>query len=162
MCLPVLSTPFQLPHNPIPLGCPREPALSALLHASNLHWSSILHMVTIYIHFYMSMSTTKLIFLGQEQTLLISQEMLKGSCILGPGSVFQSDGLCSPSEKIGGKSLVYESRFDQESRTTVKITVQRIYRRNQTLHHGGRGQGSKIQGKGVERLQTSPPQALVL
>ena len=26
-------------------GCPRAPALSALLHASNLHWSSILHMV---------------------------------------------------------------------------------------------------------------------
>ena len=34
---------------------------------------------------------------------------------------------------------MYESRFDQESRTTVKITVQRINLRNQTLHHGGRG-----------------------
>ena len=34
-----------LPPNPIPLGCPRAPALGALLHASNLHWSSILHMV---------------------------------------------------------------------------------------------------------------------
>ena len=33
-----------LPH-PIPLGCPRAPALCALLYASNLHWSSILHMV---------------------------------------------------------------------------------------------------------------------
>ena len=32
-----------LPH-PIPLGCPRELALSALLHASNFHWSSISHM----------------------------------------------------------------------------------------------------------------------
>ena len=32
------------PH-PIPLGCPRAPALSALLHVSNLQWSSILHMV---------------------------------------------------------------------------------------------------------------------
>ena len=30
---------------PIPLGCPRAPALSALFHALNLHWSSILHMV---------------------------------------------------------------------------------------------------------------------
>ena len=29
-----------LPH-PIPLGCPGAPALSALLHAWNLHWSSI-------------------------------------------------------------------------------------------------------------------------
>ena len=40
--------PSHLPPHPIPLGCPRAPALSALLHASNLHWSSILHMV-IYI-----------------------------------------------------------------------------------------------------------------
>ena len=28
-----------------PLGCPRALALGALLHASNLHWSSILHMI---------------------------------------------------------------------------------------------------------------------
>ena len=28
------------PPHPIPLGCPRAPALSALLHALNLHWSS--------------------------------------------------------------------------------------------------------------------------
>ena len=33
-----------LPYS-IPLGCPRAPALCALLHASNLHWSFILHMV---------------------------------------------------------------------------------------------------------------------
>ena len=32
----------RLPH-PIPLGCPRGPALSVLCHASNLHWSSILY-----------------------------------------------------------------------------------------------------------------------
>ena len=37
--------PSHLPPHPIPLGCPIAPALSALLHASNLHWSSILHMV---------------------------------------------------------------------------------------------------------------------
>ena len=37
--------PSLLPPHPIPLGCPRAPALSALLHASNLHWLSILHMV---------------------------------------------------------------------------------------------------------------------
>ena len=34
-----------LPPHSIPLGCPRAPALSALLHASNLYWSSILHTV---------------------------------------------------------------------------------------------------------------------
>ena len=37
--------PSHLPYHAIPLGCPRAPALSALLHASNLHWSSILHVV---------------------------------------------------------------------------------------------------------------------
>ena len=37
--------PSYLPPHPIPLGCPSAPALSALIHASNLHWSSILHMV---------------------------------------------------------------------------------------------------------------------
>ena len=36
---------FHLPPHPIPQGCPRTPALSALLHASNLHLSCILHMV---------------------------------------------------------------------------------------------------------------------
>ena len=36
--------PLHPPH-PIPLGCPRAPALGSLLHSSNLHWSSILHMV---------------------------------------------------------------------------------------------------------------------
>ena len=35
----------QLSSHPIALGCPGAPALTALLHASNLHWSSILHMV---------------------------------------------------------------------------------------------------------------------
>ena len=39
--------PSQLPP-PIPMGCPRALALSALLHALNLHWLSILHM-TMYV-----------------------------------------------------------------------------------------------------------------
>ena len=34
-----------LPSHPVPLGCPRALTLGALLHAWNLHWSSILHMV---------------------------------------------------------------------------------------------------------------------
>ena len=37
--------PSPLPPHPILVGCPGAPALSALLHASNLHWSSVLHMV---------------------------------------------------------------------------------------------------------------------
>ena len=35
--------PSHLPPHPIPLGWPRESALSARLHASNLYWSSLLH-----------------------------------------------------------------------------------------------------------------------
>ena len=34
-----------LPPQPIPLDYPRPPALGALLHALNLHWSFILHIV---------------------------------------------------------------------------------------------------------------------
>ena len=37
--------PAHLPLHPILLGCPRAPALSALLHVSNLYWFSILPMV---------------------------------------------------------------------------------------------------------------------
>ena len=37
--------PSNIPPHPIPLGCPGARALGALLHALNLHWSSILHMV---------------------------------------------------------------------------------------------------------------------
>ena len=43
-CVPSYpEPPSHLPPQPIPLGCPRAPALDALLHASNLHWSSILY-----------------------------------------------------------------------------------------------------------------------
>ena len=35
----------QLPPHPVPLGCPRIPALCALLHALNLYWPSVLHKV---------------------------------------------------------------------------------------------------------------------
>ena len=46
MCPPYPETPSFLPRL-IPLGCPHAPSLGALLHASNLHWSSLpsLHMV---------------------------------------------------------------------------------------------------------------------
>ena len=42
---PYPEIPSYHPPNPISLGCPRALALCALLHASNLHWSSSLHMV---------------------------------------------------------------------------------------------------------------------
>ena len=37
--------PSHLHPHPIPLGCPRTLTLGSLLHASNLQWSSDLHMV---------------------------------------------------------------------------------------------------------------------
>ena len=40
-----LECPSHHPPHTILLGCPRTPVLSALLHPSNLHWSSILHLV---------------------------------------------------------------------------------------------------------------------
>ena len=44
-CVPPFWTPLLPPSHPIPLGCPRAPALSALLHVLKLHGSSILHRV---------------------------------------------------------------------------------------------------------------------
>ena len=45
-CVPsILNPPSRLPPHCIHLGCSKVPALGALLHASNLHWSHILYMV---------------------------------------------------------------------------------------------------------------------
>ena len=44
MCPPILNPSSHLPPHTISQGCPRALALSALLHALNLHWSFILHM----------------------------------------------------------------------------------------------------------------------
>ena len=44
--------PSHHPPHLITLGCPRALALSVLLHASNLHWSSILHMVIYMFQWY--------------------------------------------------------------------------------------------------------------
>ena len=46
--------PSHLPPHPIPLGCPSVLALNALLHALNLDWSSISHVV-IYMSQYYSL-----------------------------------------------------------------------------------------------------------
>ena len=46
MCPLHPEPPSHLPHHPIPLCCPRAPALGALNHTPNLYWSSVLHMVT--------------------------------------------------------------------------------------------------------------------
>ena len=43
-CVPCPESPSHLPPHHIPQGCPSAPALSALCHASNLDWWSLLHM----------------------------------------------------------------------------------------------------------------------
>ena len=45
MCPPNPEHPSHLSPYAIPPGCPKAPALVTLVHVSNLHWSSILHMV---------------------------------------------------------------------------------------------------------------------
>ena len=51
-CPPILNPTSHLPPHPVPLGCHRALALSTLLHALNLHWSPILHMVIYMLQFY--------------------------------------------------------------------------------------------------------------
>ena len=46
------NSPSHLHPHPIPLGWPRRPTLSVLLHTSNLHWSSVLHMVMYMFQWY--------------------------------------------------------------------------------------------------------------
>ena len=48
-CVPPSRIPLPPPPDPIRLGCPGALALGALLHASNLVWSSILYMVNVYV-----------------------------------------------------------------------------------------------------------------
>ena len=55
--VPHSEPPSYLPPYPIPLGCPRALALSALLHALSLHWSSISHVVTYMFQYYSLISS---------------------------------------------------------------------------------------------------------
>ena len=63
------SASFLPPHS-VPLGFPREMALNALLHASHLHWSSILHMV-IYVFRCYSLKSSHPRLLPESKTLFL-------------------------------------------------------------------------------------------
>ena len=68
-CPPHPEPPFLLspPHPTLP-GYPRALALGALLHASNLHWSSILHMVR-YISQCYSLKSSHTLLLPESKSL---------------------------------------------------------------------------------------------
>ena len=72
--------PTHIPPHPIPLGCPRAPALSALLHALNLHWSSVLHMV-IYMFECYSLKSSHPHLLPQSPSLFFTSVSLLLLCI---------------------------------------------------------------------------------
>ena len=54
---PYPELPSDLPPHPIPLGCAWAPTLRAVRHVSNLHWSSILHMVIYMLQSYSFISS---------------------------------------------------------------------------------------------------------
>ena len=72
-CPPILN---------LPPSCPSAPALSALLHALNLHWSSILHMV-IYVFQCYSLKSSHSPLLPQSPKSVVYISSLLLSCILG-------------------------------------------------------------------------------
>ena len=59
------------PPHPIPLGCPRALALSALLHASNLHWSSYFTYGNMHVSLLFSEITLAFSHLVQKSVLYI-------------------------------------------------------------------------------------------
>ena len=62
--------PSHIPLHPIPVGCPGAPALSALFQASNLHWSSVLHMVIYMFHCYCLKSSHPCLFQKVQKSVL--------------------------------------------------------------------------------------------
>ena len=78
LCPPHHESPSHLPAHPIPQGCPRALALSALLHAPNLHRSSILHML-IYVFQCYSLKSSHLCLLPH--SMFFTSVSLLLSCI---------------------------------------------------------------------------------
>ena len=70
-----------LPPHPIPLGCPWAPALSVLLHVSNLRWSSTLHMIIHMFQCY-SLKSSYPCLLPESKSLFFISVSLLLPCIL--------------------------------------------------------------------------------
>ena len=66
------ESPSHFPPHLIPLSCPRAPALSALLHALNVHWLSVLHMVIYMFQCYsLKLSHPSFLYIVQKSVLYI-------------------------------------------------------------------------------------------
>ena len=74
--------PSHLLLHSIPLGCSRTSALGALLHASNLHWSSILHMVIYVFQCYSLIQISNAISVSLNHTFKVA-------------SIFDSKRMCT-------------------------------------------------------------------
>ena len=92
-----MCPPSWAPFHPIPLGCPRAAALSALLHASNLHWSSIFRMLIymlIYMFWFLQNNTQIGMFLSHHNNTHLEQVLKFFNVEFKHGStVLFSDGL---------------------------------------------------------------------
>ena len=69
-CVPHSKLPSPFPPHPIPLGCPSARTLSALFHAWNLDWSSILHMVIYMFQCYSLISSHTSLFHRVQKSVL--------------------------------------------------------------------------------------------
>jgi len=78
-CVPH-PAPFPLPPHPIPQSCPSVPALSALLHALNLDWWSIPHMVIYMFPCYSLKSSHSSLF--PQSSIVCSLYMCLFCCIM--------------------------------------------------------------------------------
>ena len=89
MCPPILNL-FTPPSHPIPLGCPRALALGALLQASNLHWSSISHMVMYMFQCYSLKSAHSLLLPLSTKVCSLHLCLLCGPACRITGTIFLS------------------------------------------------------------------------
>ena len=101
------------PPHPIPLGCPRALALSALLHAPNLYWSSISHMVIYMFQCYSLISSHPCLL---PHSPIVSSLHLSLFCCL-TRFVDQKNFLANPLEsQLNQLSFLYSTYWKQTKR----------------------------------------------
>ena len=107
------ESPSSLPPHPISLGCPRALALSAVLHALNLHWSSISHMVIYMFQCYSLISSHPCLL---PHSPIVSSLHLSLFCCL-TRFVDQKNFLANPLEsQLNQLSFLYSTYWKQTKR----------------------------------------------